>query len=313
MTAVKRSIGGGNEGEGGPLGDAAPISKPNPNTGRAQTDNGVAPNVNETLPTTQAEATLDDDFTVAQFIFQAEFDDVLVAHAFDSAGNEVDENVFIAKPPALRVSIYELIDGITKEGVPGRRKILVGTLERFEILTQPYAVGDLIYGATSLTTGITGVARIDLNVDARYWIDEEPDEQWFIVIDTFKDVLQCRVWDWTSGAAVLPDPLDPNPEDPILVAKIAELRGSEWVGQTIAGVTYAVIGGTAETDPHNERNGDDGAGTDEDQEIIPVYLESLTTGYKFLAKRCNIGTGAFHAGVESLWQAQGPNAWSKKA
>ena len=309
---VFRNIGGGNEGEGGPLSDAASLDVTNRNDNRSEADYGLRPNVVESLPIRNPTTTTADDFSTSQFLFQAELDDRITVHSFDANG-EGTVNIIIAKPGELRVTIDDkvLADGTVISRVSAnRRKITKGTLEYFEVVSPAYALDDLIYASITPATGIVGVTLIDLNTAARRWVPEEPKEQWFIVLDVNKDSLSCRRWDWATGAAIIPDP-DTGPID---VAKPIELRGTEWEGLVIAGVTYASTDGTAEVDGHITRNGDDGA-TDENQEIIPVYQEGVTTGSKILGERSDTGTGAIRSAVELLWQDknQGARAWSQEA
>ncbi len=320
MVAITRNVGGGNEGEGNvPISDDAIIDKTNRNTKRTQADYGLGPTVSEALPITEPTASTSDDFATSQYIFRSEFDDRILVHLLDPNG-EGTTNIQIAKPFELRVSNddIELADGsIISRVTANRRKITKGTLVRFEIVSPPYGVDNLLYASRVPATGIAGVTLIDQNNDSRRWVDEEPDEQWFVVIAIFKDVLQCRVWDWSAGAggeAVLPDPLDTNPEDPILVAKPYELRATTWLGvHPITTVDYTSPGNTLETDPFDTRNGDDGS-TDEDQLIIPVFHADVVNGSIIKATRCNQGTGAFHVLVESLWQAwDHGRAWAEDA
>lgn len=312
MTAIQRNIGGGNEGEGGPLGDAASLDTTNRNDNRTQADYGIRPTVSEELPITPPTTSTAEDFSTSQYSFQTELDNSILAHSLDNNG-EGTVNIQIAKPPELRVSIYErtLADGtvITKESA-GRRKLLKGTLERFEVIDRAYIKGDLIYAVVTPASGVSGVTLLDLNIDARRWINEEPTEQWFIVIEVNKDTLECRVWDWATGAAVLPDPFEEDPGT-ITVAKPVDIRGSEWVGLTLAGVAYTSTDGTTETDGHTTRQG---IGTvTEQQEIIPPYLEGVIIGSKIKATRCDVGTGAFRNGIEALWQEHGARAFSEIA
>jgi hypothetical protein len=316
MTATQRNIGGGNEGEGGPLGDAAVIDTTNRNSNRGQADYGVAPTRSAPLPIIEPATTTADDFASSQYVFQGELNDRILVHTFDLDG-EGTTNIQIAKPQELRVSVDDVVleDGtiISRDNV-NRRKITKGTLIRYEVISPPYTLNDLIYGSKVPTTGVAGVTLIDQNNDARRWVDEEPDEQWFVVLDVYKDVLVCRVWDWSTGEAIEPDPLDPNPDGPILVAKPYELRATTWLGtHPITGVIYTSPGNTVETDPYDTRVADNDAGVIENQLIIPVYHQNVVNGSIIKATRCNQGTGSFHNSVESLWQAHDHSrAWAKE-
>jgi len=320
---VVRNLGYGNDGRGGPGGDAAPISKPNPNDSRGQSPQSSPPTIPAKLPITNFTVVSDDDFSVAQFVFQGQFDEFVIGHAITETGGvevESGSNVTIAKPPQFRKSVVDTggveVNGEIVTYAPDETGKLQGTRKRefesngtvitvIEKIDPPYFSGDRCYVAESQTTGISGISLIDINVQARRWKDIELDHKYFQITDVNRDTYTCQEWDFETNAQKL------NAQsvllDAVEVAKPHDLRGSTWDftlnGSTlIEGKQYDVDGGTAETDSFNARNGlDEAPNPDEteDQEVLPRWLVDVTI---IRAAYIPNGTGAQLAGVQSVWQ-----------
>ena len=107
-----RNIGGGNEGGGGPLSDAALLDTTNRNSNRSQADYGVRRTISPALPIIDPTTTTADDFSTSQYTFQSVFDDRILVHTLDANG-EGTTNIQVAKPFELRVFLEDqtLADG----------------------------------------------------------------------------------------------------------------------------------------------------------------------------------------------------------
>ena len=314
---MANDIGGGSRGEGGPLGDAAPLSIPNPNAGREQVDYGSRDRTTKPFTPTGLESDPVNIPPTAQYSPNIELDDSILSFAFtviDGVAVADDENnIVIAKPPELRKTFFDDSENgtvlptnpgeaITQYLGFGRRKISRlldgGILERFEIIDPPYSNGSPIYASRSNTTGVGGVELQDLNVSSRKWINEAPARLRFIIKEIKKDYFNC--YQYVEGEEIVT-------EEFIKVAKPHETRGTYWDdlewNDGTGDITYADSSGDTDwTTRQATRTG--GPPDTEDQIILPPWLVDNTV---LTTMRMDGGTGV----AEVLWQSISAGSFSE--
>lgn len=329
MTATKRSIGGGNEGEGGPLSDAAVISKPNPNSGRAQSDYRTRANASEQLPTSIASVADADESSVHQYTLIAEFNDYLFCRLLTTVnGVETvgESNYIVAKPGLFRKTEVdtdgEEVNGeivtYAPDGIQGtkERENVEGGYSLFEHIYPSYTLGDRIYAAECEFTGLVNVQLIDLNTAGRSWKSIESGHKYFVIDDLDRDTFDCWEWNPIDKVAIIPD--GAPGEDRYLVAKPMILRGSYWHDQQIGGTFYDA-GDVDESGSHDYRDAGDNIEFDgivEHQEIIPEWLDGSTFPNITVieAEYIETGTGAYRNEIQAYWQDKnvGAHAFAEK-
>lgn len=320
---VVRNLGYGNDGRGGPGGDAAIINTTNPNLSRSQTTQSSPPTPPAPLPIANASVATADEFPVAQYLFQGEFEEYLIVHLLTvdaTTGDEVEggTNITVAKPPQFRKSTIDTdgdeVNGEIVTYAPDELNNVQGSRKRefdsnggpvilLEKIDPPYLPEDRIFAAESQSTGVTGVTFLDGNIQARRWVNIEPAFKYFQITNVDKDVFRCQEWDFALNAGAGGQKLDAQGVllDEVLVAKQHDLRGSTWAGQTIDGIDYAVDGGGGEDDPHADRIGTDTApfpDETEEQEVLPRWVNDASI---IRATYMVAGTGAFRGGVQAMW------------
>ncbi len=279
--------------------------------GRTEADYGTRPDFIEAFPPTRLASSGLDLNPGRQFQVISIADEIIFANevTLDEGVEVIGASiVFIAKPIDLRKSTYDGTvdsDGFTLASVTAsRRSLIKNNLTLFEIIFPAYNVNDRIFAIESEGTGVTGITFLDLNNSSRVWINEEPRYKYFQIVDTDKDTHDCREWDFATNAQKIDSEGVLLPE--VLVAKIHDLRGSTWAGNTIAGVAYTSTDGTGEGDGHETRQG---VGTvTEQQLIIPEYLNNVTI---IRASFVEIGTGAFRNSIQAIWEETSARAFSK--
>lgn len=284
--------------------DATPLNLPDPVEGRAQIDYGTRPNFNEGFTPTPLSESIIQTYEVREFELVAQVDEALLVKEItvDSDGEEVtlEDFFFVAKPWQLRRSYKDTDGDVNSSGQiiewisSSRIKITKDTREWYQIVDPPYVVGEKLFAGRSEYTGVSGSSLIDLNTDARQWVNEEPELRWVQIDVLHKDTYNCRLWDITNDTALLDAE---GQEQFIEVAKPHILRGSTWKDATINGITYTT-GDTAETDTFKSRTATDSPDS-ETQDIIPEWLTDTTL---LLVRFMPEGTGAFFNGVECVWQ-----------
>lgn len=308
MPPIQRNIGGNaaSEGQGGPLKDVDP-NLPNPNRRRGRFPKPWEKRAIEIQE--QKNLALESvDVPVTEASLIGVYDNFLAV--YESIDGNFDETrSTILKPYPLQ-KLYSDTGGVPNDDgetithlSSTRRKIEKevdgGTLTLYEIITPPYVVGELLGIAVIDSTDKYSVSKIDLNIAARKWKNEEPLVKRFLIKEIKKDYFNCYAY--VNNEAVITD-------DYIKVAKPDQLRGSYWGslswldgGGNI--ISYADASG--DTDWASRVATTTGPADPENQIVIPPWLETNTI---IKADRMDNGTGV--AGV--LWQAEaGAFAFSK--
>jgi hypothetical protein len=289
------------------IGDQFPSDAYDHNTqdvaeGRSQVDYGTRPIVSEGFDPTDLAETTSTEFVTKEYRIVSELGDTIIASEItvDEDGNEFASEVlaFIAKPEDLRETFYDTNGTVNSQGeiiahvTAGERTVQVGSATRTQLTLPAYTTNEHIFATESEHTGVAGVTLIDVNADARKWVDQEPETRYFQITNINKDTYTCQEWDTVTQAQKLDS--DAVLLEAVEVAKPTTLRGTRWDNRTIDSVAYTVTGGATENDSFNIRDAD---GTEET--ITPKWLTSETI---ILAKFVPNGTGASYAGVETLWQ-----------
>ena len=302
--------------------DATTLNLPDVHEGRSQSDYGARPETSEAIDPVNLPTSTTEQDPGRQFKILIDLDEMLVCHELykDSNGDEEEGDIFfyIAKPIELRKSTFDTDGDPNDDGFivslvsSGRRSKEANGYTLYQVVSPAYSIGSSVYAVAIENSGVSGATFIDINNDARHWVNEEPAHRYFIIDDLDRDTFDCWEWDPVTKTAIIPD--GAPSDERYLVAKVPILRGTSWDQQTIDGITYDA-GTVTESNSHDYREADDGS-TTEDQEIIPVWLEGSTFPNITVieAEFIETGTGAYRDGVQALWQDKnsGGHAFSEK-
>ena len=348
MAATTRNKGYGNDGKGGPVTDSSLGEFPNPNAGRTKGAQDSPPTTSVALPIVNATVAVGDEFSLGQYLFQGEFNELIVCHTLieDEEGVETEggRNVNIVKPPQFRKSVVdtagEEVNGEIVTYAPDETGNLQGTRKRefeanggtlilLERIDPPYLPDERIYAAEAQATGVTGLTLLAQNMQARRWKNILPAERYFQIAEINKDTFWGQEWDFATNAQKVDAEAVLLPRE--LIAKPHLMRGSVWDGVVVvppAPDSDTVDSFTANVnddvgvlpDPEENEytireviiNPESGQNTTEDQDVIPRWYPAITI---IRAEPSELGTGAFRTipgdpagAVQAIWQDRNDGA-----